>query len=106
MQDANAVGPLAAAKDIAAPAEQAIDPAAADEDAADGVDDADEEPEGAVALLAHGQQDGLDVEFEEDAGHVALADFVLVRRHGVLVREDRVGRGRAERGVLRRRRAG
>lgn len=101
MQHANAVRPLAAPKHIAAPAAQAIDPAAADQDAADGVDDADEETEGAVALFAHGQQDRLDVELEEDAGHVALADCALVRSHRVLVGEDRVGRGRAERRVLR-----
>lgn len=103
MQHANPFPLLAASQDIAAPTEQAIDPATADQDAADGVDDANEKAEGAVTLLADGQKDRLDVEFEEDAGHVALADLGRVRRSGVLVGEDCVGRGGAERGVLRRR---
>lgn len=101
MQHADSFPLLAAPNHIAAPAEQAINPAPADQDPADGVDDADEEAERAVTLLAHGQKDRLDVELEEYAGHTALADLGRVRRSGVLVGEDCVRRGGAERGVLR-----
>lgn len=54
MQHANPFSPLAAPEDIATPAEQTIDPAAADQDTTNSVDDTDEETEGAVTLLAHG----------------------------------------------------
>lgn len=75
MQHTHPFVPLAASQDIAAPTEQAIEPATADQDAADSVDDADEEAEGAVTLLADGQKNRLDVKLEEDAGHIALADL-------------------------------
>lgn len=46
-----------------------------------------------LSLLADGQQDGLDVEFEEDAGHVELGDGGGLGRDGVLVGGDTAGAG-------------
>ena len=82
-------------------AEELVEPAAGDEHAREDVDEPEQQTQEALALVADEQQDGLDVELEEDARHVALAHGSAVLRHGVLVREDEVvvaqtspGRGR------------
>lgn len=64
---------------------------AGDEDAGEDVDDLEEEGEDAVAVLLDGEQDGLDVVLEEEAGDHALADLLALLRDGVLVGEDGLG---------------
>lgn len=64
---------------------------AGDEDAGEDVDDLDEEGEDAVAALLDGEQDGLDVVLEEEAGDHALADLLALLGDGVLVGEDGAG---------------
>ena len=53
----------------------------------------------ASPFFADRQQDGLDVELEEDAGDLLLAHHARLRSHGVLIRENGVGRGEVGRGA-------
>ena len=84
-------------------AEELVEPAAGDEHAREHVDEPDEQAQEALALVPDEQQDRLDVELEEDARHVALADGPAVLRHGVLVREDEVVGSQTPPGRRRRR---
>ena len=77
---------------VPAPAPQLVQPAAADQHAADGVDDAHQQRRQAAAGLGDRQQNRLDVELEEDAGEGVLGHGPALRRHGVLVGEDGVAR--------------
>lgn len=68
---------------------------AGDENAGEDVDDFDQESEDAVAALLDGEEDGLDVVLEEEAGNHALADVLALLGDGVLVRHDGAGAGAA-----------
>lgn len=79
------------ARDVGDPVGQREAPVSGNEDAADDVDDLDHEGQEAVAALVHGQQDGLDVVLDEDAGDIVVVDLLALLRHGVLVGEDGLG---------------
>ena len=86
-------GPRSFTPVLPSPPPQLIAPPAADQNAADHVDEADAERQEASPRLHDGQQDGLDVEFEKDAGDGLFGDGVALGGDGVLVREDGVGGG-------------
>lgn len=88
--------PLLPPQHVPAPARQLIAPPAAHQDATDHIHDPDAQRQEAPPLFPDGQEDGLDVEFEEDARHGAFVDVVGLRGHGVLVRDDCVGGGGGE----------
>lgn len=76
--------------DLAYPITQREAPMSRDQHAAEDVDDLDEKEDEALAVLLHGEQDGLDVVLEEDAGDVVLVDGLAALRDGVLVGVDPV----------------
>lgn len=81
-----------AADDLARPLAEREAPVACDEDAADEVDDLDEEGEEPGAALLDSQENGLNVVLEEEARNGALAHLVRLLRHGVLVGVNCVAR--------------
>lgn len=78
------------------PIRQPMSPAAGHEHATDEVDQANGQGQQAAALLGHDDEDGLDVELDEDAGHVLVGDGAALLGDGVLVGPHR-GRGHAQR---------
>lgn len=99
MQHALAHAPFPPSPHLAHPPAQLIAPTATDQDPTHDIHQPDAQRQQAALLLGNGEQDGLDVEFEEDAGDHALADHVGLGGDGVLVRDDgvfvsvEVGRG-------------
>ena len=65
-------------------------PAARHQHARNNIHQPNEQRGQTTPLLGNRQQDGLDVEFHENARHVVLRDRVALLRDGVLVREDGV----------------
>lgn len=62
---------------------------AGDEDAADDVDELDEEDDEAVAGLVDGEQDGLNIVLDKDAGDGGvLVNLLALLGDGVLIRLD------------------
>lgn len=82
------IAPPPPANDLAHPIAQREAPVPRDQHAAEDVDDLDEEEDQALAVLLHGEQDGLNVVLEEDAGDVVLVDGLAALRDGVLVGAD------------------
>lgn len=87
--------PLPPPQNLSTPSEQLIAPSASDQHSTNHINDPDEQSHEAAPLLPDGEEYGLDVELEEDAGYVALVDEVALRRDGVLVGEDCGGGGGA-----------
>lgn len=56
-----------------------------DKNAANDIDDLDEELEDTVTVLLHCEHDWLDVILDKDARNLALADFLALLSHSVLV---------------------
>lgn len=79
-------------QNLPSPAEQLIAPSTANQDPTNHIHDPDEQCHEPSPLFPDGQQDWLDIELEEDAGHAAFVDRVRLRRHRVLIREDCRGR--------------
>lgn len=100
MQHAHISTPFSSPQDLSAPSPDPITPPARHQHAADDIDDPHQQAQPALALFAHRKQDGLDVEFEEDARDGALGDGGRVRRGGVLVGDEGIG-GRAAAGRTR-----
>lgn len=71
------------------PVTQREAPVARNERTTENVDDLDQKDDEAVARFLDLQQNGFDVVLEEDTRDDALADFVALLGHGVLVREKR-----------------
>jgi hypothetical protein len=70
------------------PACQLENPAASNEDARGHINKSDKKSQEAASLLGHDQQDGFNVIFEEDAGHVVFRHWVGLGRGCILIRED------------------
>jgi len=99
MQHALPRTPFPASPHFAHPPAQLIAPAPTNQHPTHNIHQPDAQRQQSALLLGNGEQDGLDVEFEEDAGDHALADHVRLGGDSVLVRDDgvfvsvEVGRG-------------
>lgn len=84
-----AAGTPPLAHDLDEPFGEGVSPVAGDQDATDDVDQLDEENQEAVACLANGQHDGLNVVLDKDAGDVrVLGNLLAALGDGVLVGLD------------------